>query len=156
MISPKIQQDLFRSNSRAMYPYLIEITHEDYGVFRYANSDVEITFNGEKYLPSFFQMSPPKKEAGSVGNAQLSISAIDQEWIIRIRGTRKRAKIKFVASYVELDGKFIAEAIEEYEFILTNASWTDTVITWDLVFDETQQLNVPCDTATAQKVPGIA
>jgi len=152
----KAKQLAVRMETYAKFPYLIEITHPTYGVYRYANSDENITYNGDTYLAGCFSITPPERKENSIGDAKLSISAIDQEWIYNIRNTDERAKIKFLATIVYDDAMHVeqVEPLEELEFTLTKATWdTKFAISWNMTFDEGMGLCVPCDKATANKVP---
>jgi hypothetical protein len=155
---PFSQLQIARKRTHAKFPYLIEITHPDYGVFRYANADEMVMCDGNNYQPATFSIQPPERNGGKIGNASLSISAVDQFWIEKIRGTQKPADIRFIAVivYDKDNGEVVVEPLEENRFTLRKASWNETAITWEMIFDDTQSyiLNSElCDSATA---PGIA
>jgi hypothetical protein len=155
------QQQMARMKTHASFPYLIKITRyideETVEEFRYANSDFGITYNEELYSSSTFTLDPPDKDGGKIGDAQITISAVDQFWIQKIRETQIPARLTFIASIVYGDkNSFMVESIERYEFTLRNVQWNEESITWSLVFDETMGIVVPCDRGTMQKVPGVA
>ena len=156
MLSAYAKQQILRTKTRAMFPYLIEVIHDDFGTLRYANSDSDIEYNGETFQASSFSIDPPDKEGGKIGDATITISAIDQFWIEKIRSTNKYAHMRFIAVIkYDKSGKVIVEPIEDYEFTLKNASWNDVSIQWEMIFDDTMNIIVPCDRATAQKVPAL-
>jgi hypothetical protein len=156
-MTPKAEQLIARQQTYAKFPFLIKVSHEEYGVFRYANSDQNITYDGEVYQAAYFTIDPADRDGDNIGSAQLSISAIDQFWIEKIRSTQITAKITFMAVIIYDDG-FISgtEAIDEMEFTLRSVSWNEIVITWDMIFDENMDIIVPCDKATALICPGVA
>lgn len=152
----KAKQLSVRLETYAKYPYLIEINHEDYGTFRYANCDENIEYLGNTYLSGYFEVTPPERKDNSIGDAKLTISAIDQEWIYKLRNTQKRAIIKFLAVIVYDDDMNVeqVEPIDELDFVLTKATWDgEFAIQWDMSYDEGMGIVVPCDKATSQKVP---
>jgi len=157
-ISNKAKQQILRSKTSAKFPFLIEITHEVYGTYRYINADTDIVFEGNTFEASSFSILPPKKDGSDISNATLSISDIDQTWIEKIRSTQKRACIRFIAAFIyNNEGTMMIEALEDMEFQLVNASWGDTgTISWSMVYDTIMDINIPCDTATFSKVPGVS
>ena len=147
---------MLRMETYAKFPYLIEITHETYGTFRYANCNEDVEYDGHTYEASYFLIDPPERKDNSIGDAKLSISAIDQEWIAKIRGTDDRATIKFLAC-IQYDTAMNVEYIEpidELTFTLTRANWDNNfMLSWDMTFDEGMAIIIPCDRVTSQKVP---
>lgn len=143
--------------TRARFPYLIHIHNDDYGDFWYANSDKSIDFEGHTYQSACFSLTPPERTTTGISNATLTISAINQEWIYKIRQTQKRSSMEFIAAMVydsAKTGDVICEPIEENRFTLTSASWNEENITWEAVFDDTMSIQVPCDDGSAQTTPG--
>lgn len=157
-ISNKAKQQILRSKTSAKFPFLIEITHEVYGTYRYINADRDIEFEGNTFTAASFSILPPKKDGADITNATLSISDIDQTWIEKIRSTQKKATIRFIAAFVfNNEGTVIIEALEDMEFKLVNATWGETgVINWTMVYDTILDINIPCDSATFSKVPGVS
>jgi len=96
------KQQMLRRETQARFPYLIEIHHfTESGaenIYRYANTDEDVTYNNATYTASCFSITPSEKTSSGFSDAKLTISAIDQEWIVKIRETQKRAKIIFTAS----------------------------------------------------------
>jgi hypothetical protein len=161
MLSKYAEQQIARMSTHAKFPYLIKITnyidYETAEIYRYANADEDITYGGEVYHASIFSIDPPKKDGSKIGEAALSISAVDQQWIIKIRTTQIPASIQFVATIVYNDGNISGvEAIEEMDFALRGAQWNQDTISWSMSFDENMAILVPPDKATAQKAPGAA
>lgn len=157
-LSAKAKQQIMRMETYAKFPYLIEVFHEDYGTFRFANCDKDIVYNGETYFASVFSVNPPDRTDSGITDGSLVLSAIDQVWTERIRNTQKRARVKFLACIVYDEQNVIdgIETIEELDFVLTKCQWDDTAIQWTMVFDEDMKLVIPCDVASPQKTPGIA
>jgi hypothetical protein len=156
-MTPKAEQLIARQQTYAKFPFLIKIIHDEFGVFRYANSDRDITYNGEVYQAAYFSIDPPDREGSKINNGTLTISAIDQFWIEKIRTTQTAVNIIFIAVIEYNDGVVSGiEPIDEIDFILRNASWNEDAITWEMVFDEGMGVIIPCDRATVLKCPGVA
>ncbi len=146
-----------RQRTQAQFPYLIAIEHEELGNYYYTNSAEDIIFEGQTYTASTFSVQPPEKNSSSIGNASLTISAVDQFWIEKIRSTQKVAKLHFMAKIkYNGTGAALLETLEENTFALRKASWNDVYISWEMVFDEIQTYvfnNEICNSAIA---PGVA
>jgi hypothetical protein len=156
-MTPKAEQLIARQETYAKFPYLIRIIHPTLGMFLYVNLDNDIIYNGETYRAAYFTLDPPDRDGSKIGDGQLSISAVDQFWIEKIRTTQIAAKITFIAAIQYDDGVVSGvEQIEEIDFTLRGVNWNEDVITWTMVFDENMAILVPCDKATALKCPGVA
>lgn len=160
------KKELIARETRAKFPYLIEITHyatvEDTTgtVYRFANSKDDITFEDNVYSSSVFSITPPERKQDSISDTTISISAIDQTWINRIRSTpvkAKHSKIRFVAVIqYENNGIETVEPIEDIEFELTKANWGDISISWTMEFDNLQDVQVPSETIDERICPALA
>jgi len=141
----------------AKLPCLIKITHDVYGIMYFANSDKSVTYTGNIYIASCFEVQPPAIEGEKIGNATLTISAVDQDWIQKIRGTQIPAQLQFVAA-IEYDdeGVLSVEPLEENNFTLRTASWTEISISWEMSFDERQSYILTSVKCTPQVAPGCA
>lgn len=156
------KQRMLRMETYAKFPYLIEITRyakdgtEE--IYRYANSFSDMEFEGNVFSSGYFEIEQPEKRKDGFSDARLTISAIDTErnWIGLIRSTSKRAKLRFVATieYDDEDETFV-EPINDYEFMLTVASWNDTAIQWTLKFDDLMDVQIPCDEITVHNTPSL-
>lgn len=157
MVTNKGKSKLVGMQSDALVPYLIEIDSPDFGMFRYTNIDSAVTFEGHVFTPAYFEISPPEKTEGTIGNAKISISAVNQEWIIRIRDGDGQSKLRLIHCLVYEDGGQIkVEGIEDTDFSLTNADWGDDTISWDMEYDDVMQVMVPCDVADSLNMAGCA
>jgi hypothetical protein len=157
-MTPKAEQLIARRETYAKFPLLIKVTHPIFlEPLYFANSDDDITYDGSVYKAAYFTIDPPDKDGSKIGDGQLTISAVDQFWIEKIRNTQTAAKIKFMAMIVYNDGAVSGvEPMEEMNFTLRTVSWNEVTITWAMVFDENMAIIVPCDKATALKSPGVA
>lgn len=157
MLTNRGKSKLVGMQSEAFVPYLIEINSPDFGIFRYTNIDSEVTFEGHAFTPAYFEISPPEKTEGAVGNAKISISAVNQEWIVRIRDGDQQSRLRLIHVLIyEEGGQIKVESIEDTDFSLTNADWDDASISWDMEYDDVMQVKVPCDTADSLNMAGCA
>lgn len=157
MLSNKAKKEILRTSTTSFFPYLLEIYHPNYGTFRYANtSGIEgVTFEGNFYQSASFDIQPPEHTNTGVSNASLTLSAIDQEWIIKIRETHTKATAKLIEAICIIGENGIeVESAESISFSLTQVQWNDLQITWTLVFDDSMDISVPIDVATQATVPG--
>ena len=156
MLSAKAQKRLASHDRKIMLPYLIKITHfkltgTEY--YYFVNSSDNITYKGVVYNSASFSIQPPERDGARVGNATLTISAIDQFWIEKIRETQTPATLEFIAILL-CDNE--AEPLIENKFTLRNASWNDLSITWEMIFDENMAIIVPSDRCNTMTTPGCA
>jgi hypothetical protein len=156
IISPRVQK-LLAAQRTTEFPYLIQVSQSGYSKMFFANSSDNITFDGNIYNAASFSIQPPSLDGDKVGNATLTISAIDQYWIQRIRETQMPAELQFTAVIV-YDESGIAgiEKLEENSFTLRAARWDETSISWEMSFDERQGYIITSAKCTPQIAPGCA
>lgn len=157
-MTPEAKKQTIMERTRANFPYLIHLYNEDYGDFYYANTDRDIEYDGHTYVSCLFSVLPPQKTNTSISNTKLTLSAIDQTWIVKIRNTQKRSKVDFVAliGYYGNEGQYEIEPLSDSTFTLTDVSWDDVSITWTMIFDDRMDIRVPCDIGGSQNCPGCA
>jgi len=157
MPSPKVQRMLAAQRTAAKFPYLIKISHEEYGDMYFVNSSDNILYNGDIYNAASFSIQPPSVEGAKIGNATLTLSAIDQFWIERIRSTQIPAQLQFIAAIIYDEyGAMGIESLEENSFILRAANWNELSISWEMSFDERMNLVITSIKCTPMTVPGCA
>ena len=157
MPSAYVQKLIASQRTAAKFPYLIEITHPEYPPMCYANASEDITYDGKIYYSASFSIQPPESDETKIGDATLTISAIDQIWIEKIRATQKPAQIRFIAVIVYENGIVKGvEPLEDNSFTLRAASFNEVSISWSMSFDENMAIEVPCDICDAITAPGCA
>jgi len=158
MLSAKLQKILAAQRTSAMFPCLIKITHPNYAAMYFANSSMNIIYNNNIYNSASFSIDPPEREGAKIGSATLTMSAVDQFWIQRIREINTPAKLQFIASIIfdEANGSTGIEPLEENDFTCRAANWNELSITWDLVFDERQKNIITSMRCIPLNVPGCA
>lgn len=162
-LSAYAKRQMLKMETHAKFPYLIEITHytsktDTVGtIYRYANSDEDITFEGNVYQASCFSIKKPERKPESISDASITISAIDQQWIYKIRQTQKRAKIRFVAVILDPENpNGNIEVIDDIDFDLSKSNWDDSQITWTMEFDTIGDIKVPCEVIDERICPALA
>jgi hypothetical protein len=159
-LSAKAQKLLARQRKIARFPYLVKIEHDEDPQFPlyFANADEDITFQGKIYNAASFSIDPPGRDGDKIGDAALTISAIDQFWIRKIRSARKPARLVFMAviSYDGQNGIEGIEPVEEIGFTLRAARFNEMSVTWTMVFDERMAVIVPSDSCDAMNAPGCS
>jgi len=153
MLSAKNQKEIASQRTIADFPYLIKISHPDYIDMYFANSSKDVIHKGITYEASTFTIQLPDRDGAKIGNATLTISAIDQFWIERIRTIQKPAALQFIAVIVN-DGQ--VEELENNSFTLRASNWNEISITWEMIFDENMAIVVPADKCNAMTTPGCA
>lgn len=162
-LSAKAKNEIMKMETYAKFPYLIEITRfytenevEKTEILRYANCDEDVTFENKIFSDGYFEISPPEKNTKEISDAKLTISAIDQSWITKIRQTERRAKIRFIASiqYQENSIESI-EPIDDILFELMQAQWNESTIQWTMEFDNLLDVNIPCEELSSLNCPQL-
>lgn len=157
-MTPKTLQQIYRLTSEGSFPAFLEIYHPeiDGGVWRLVNYRTDLVYNGNTYSAAIFTFTPPKYSDKQINNATISISAIDQSVIELIRKLSSRASAKIVAGFYFEGGDLTIDPIEEWEFKLSSVNWTEISATWELLYDDRLDIQVPTDKMSAQKCPGVA
>jgi hypothetical protein len=158
-LSPRVQKLLAAQRTAAKFPYLIRIVHPnpDYPDMLYANSSENIEYDNKIYEAASFSIQPPERDGPKIGAATLTISAVDQVWIEKIRVTQKPAELHFIAVIVyDEHGTAGIESLEENSFTLRGTQWDELSISWELVFDERQENIITSVSCTPHIAPGCA
>lgn len=152
IMNTKLKRELLKTERTATFPYLVHIHNDDLGDFYYVNYYKDITYNGQVYKASCFAIDPPDKTESNIGNATFSFPIVDQVWIEKIRQTQVRSKMEFVGIVIYEDETI--EPMEENNFVLTSASWNESVVTWQMIFDDNLDILIPCDIMNSLTVAG--
>jgi hypothetical protein len=123
----------------------------------YTNASENITFEGNVYSASAFSIQPPDRDGAKIGDAVLTMPAVDQVWPEKIRGTQKPAKLRFIAAIVYVEGSVAGiEPLEENSFTLREADWDEISVSWSVRFDEGMAVIITSVKCGAQTTPGCA
>lgn len=154
------KQRLVRMETQASFPFFIKIHYDDGNgneiVENYVNCDEQKVFDGETYQPAYFIVKPPSRSNSTVTDGQLTLSTVDQSWIVKVRNAQKRMKCEVVGAMIyDTQGGYTIESIEESSFTMVRASWNEETMSFALMFDDRMNLQVPMDIATTIKVTGM-
>jgi hypothetical protein len=106
-------------------------------------------------MSSVFTFSPPQEDGKKVGNANITISAIDKRIIEIIRSVSSKPVATIEAFFVKNDNEVSFSRLFNYEFEMTSVSWDGVSAKWNLVFDPVSILNIPRDLATQARCPAV-
>lgn len=158
--------ELLRPDTDGSIPVLLDIYHKDIewgdldneqeaGHLRLINANYSVKYNGHSYMSSVFTFSPPQEDGKKVGNANITISAIDKRIIEIIRSVSSKPVATIEAFFVKNDNEVSFSRLFNYEFEMTSVSWDGISAKWNLVFDPVSILNIPRDLATQARCPAV-
>lgn len=164
-------EELYKENKSGHIPVLLDIIsdeiiwddnykNQENGHMRLINSDTAVMYNGNKYLPAYFSCSLPQEDGKKIGNASITISAIDQRIIQIIRSITQQPKCVIESVYAKMKTEddhtvFVFKKLNKYEFAMSSVSWNESTADWTLVFDPAMQINVPKDKGSIMRNPAI-
>lgn len=152
-------KELLRLNSNLKLVTLLAITYTTPSrteeTVYYNNSERNIVYNSKTYEPYDFMITPATYTESSVTDGSLTLSAIDQVWIEKIRNmpTRPYLTMTYLLIYGDKEDKY--DVLEEMTYLLNSANWNDTSIQWSMLYDDKMNLIFPCDKGTVDKIPAL-
>ena len=159
-LSAQALASLYSESGGYSLPIFLSITH---GVAGYTNpllivnNTVDIVYGGNTYVAFPFKFDPPDvKNDGSVSNAKITISAVDQSIASILRSTSTPATVTAVAAYYSDEtGTVVIEPITSNTLKLRNVSGNADIITADLMYEENLDLEFPNGEFRPTEFPGI-
>ena len=121
------------------------------------NNNVDLVYDGDTYtaFPFRFQL-PDVKNDGSVSNAKITVSAVDQQLAGIIRSTATPITVKAIAVfYQDAAGTLTVESLAEYDLVVRNVSGNAEYISADLIYEERLELDFPRDEFRPSIFPGL-
>lgn len=168
-------RDLYAKQSDMILPVMFEVYNPDitwsekeqknYGqtnnYIRFINSDMKVKYQGNTYLPCVFEYQMPESDGAKVGNANVTISALDGRIRRLLRSIKLPSTFKVVAIYAKIKkdddtGGFYYYAFQEVNSIsyqMLSASSNKATASFELYFDRSLSVNIPTIMATKDKVP---
>lgn len=167
-------EELLKENIQGYLPILLEVYNPDivwteeekklYGqdncYIRFISDENKVIYNGHTWLPCAFNYTPPDVDGTKVGNASISISALDARVKMLLRTITVASEISVIATFAKVEkeegsGKFIYKFVKlnSLNFTAPSASCNNTTATFNLLFDRALSMNVPVDVATEDRVP---
>ena len=125
----------------------------------------KVNYKGHTYLPCAFNYTAPELDGKKVGNASLSISALDSRVKKLLRTIKLPSEVTIVSLFCKVEkedasgipsGKFVYKFSElnSRPFTMSSAGSNKTTATFNLVFKTITNQAVPFDVATADRTPG--
>ena len=149
------KREVLVQKTQASFPYLIKV-YVGNEVYRYANYRENITYKGEVYTASFFQIQPPSKSVEHKTNTTIKFTNMDNFWTELVRTHSNDMTLEFVATIVyENNSIDYLDPIDYYKFKLGDANWSESTCQFDLVIDDKGDVLVPCDVADSLNTMGV-
>ena len=106
-------------------------------------------------MPCSFDFTRPSEDGKKIGNATISISALDQRIIEIIREIKDDEPVAVIEAFFMKEGNdFLFSKLYHYDFLMKSVDWSDISANFELIFDNTMQQNVPKDLGTIFRCPG--
>ena len=152
-LSPKLKAAAFASQAgSAVLLTFLTITHPDLATpIRVVNDKVPQVRGGNTYNPFAFSVDLPPEKDDQIGNAKLTIDAVDLSIIAAIRSITSPPS---VAIALALASQPDTTEVDYGTYIWRNISYNSTTVSGDLVYDDILDINIPGLTFTPANVPG--
>lgn len=175
MVDVITMTDLWKKDIDGYLPVLLEVYNPDivwsqeekesYGqedsYLRLINDTNKVIYKGKTYLPCAFDFTAPEVDGKKVGNASITISALDSRVKKLLRTIKIPSDVRVVSMFVKVNkpsemGGFVYRFAElnSVPFRMETASSNKTSATFNLIFNKNFTQNVPYDVATPNRVPG--
>lgn len=159
-------EEIWRSQSDGYLPALLEIYNpdikwdddslgQDNCYFRIISDTNAVTYRGKRYLPCKFEFTMPEENGQKIGNASISISAIDTRVTQILRSIDMPCEVTISAYFAKKDNVIKFFPLDSLKTSLPSATYNRTVATFNLVFKDVMQLNIPADVATSDRLPSV-
>lgn len=164
--------DLSQENIDGFFPVLIDIynpdiswTPEEIEFYKQSNSHIRlvcddntVVYKGKTFLPCSFNFQPPETDGGKIGNATITITALDSRVRKLLRDIKISSELEILATFAkkEKDTKGFTYSfypLKNMRFEMSSATMSKVSATFNLVFDSALDQVVPYDIATPERVP---
>lgn len=134
---------LERTNGAYYIPTLFDISHETLSTpIHVTDSTTPLVYETNTYIPVTIEYNPPElNEDGTVSNASITISAINQQFTTLLRGLATPATILARVMFWPVSGTI--EVIDSKTMKLRNATGIGQYITGELEFDTRLKNSMP-------------
>lgn len=166
-------QELFSQDTDGYLPVLLEVHNPDIkwengyeqenGYLRLISDVNKVKYKGKTWLPCAFDYTPPEKDGAKIGNASITISAIDARVRILLRTIRLKSEISIVAVFAKVKRDEISENIsykfvplENVKFSMKSATSNSSSATFTLEVDSSLKQSIPYDIATQDRCPAVS
>lgn len=166
VIQTAVTEELWKSHVDGWFPVLAEIYNpdlkwqdsslgQDNMYLRVISDSNAVVYRGKKYLPCRFTYTPPEKNGKQVGQASITISALDSRIVQMLRSVEIQCEITVVAGFVKSGSVYRFIPLDTFRGTVSSASYNRTTAQLDLTYKDVLTLNVPKDIMTKDMLPSV-
>lgn len=168
-------EEIWKQDTDGHLPVLLEIFNPDLKwedgsleqenmYMRVINDSNGVVYKGKKYVPAAFSFVPPEEDGSKIGQATITLSAIDSRVVQMLRSVELQSEVTVVAAFakktvVQENGKekttFMFYPLDSLKAKMTSANYNRTTAQLTLVYKDVLKLNVPRDVATKDQLPSV-
>ena len=164
-------EEIWKQETEGHIPVLLEIFNPDIKwndnsleqenmYLRVIDDSNPVVYKGKKYLPARFDYTPPEENGKTIGQASITLSAIDDRVVQMLRSIELQCDITVMAMFAK---KVTSDNSVTYKFFpldnlrakLPSASYSRITAQLSLAFKDVLKLNVPRDKATKNQLPSV-
>lgn len=165
-------EELWKQNTDGHIPVLLEIFNPDIKwndgsleqenmYLRVIDDSNPVVYKGKKYLPARFEFTPPEENGKTIGQASITLSAIDSRVVQLLRSIDLQCDVTVMAMFAKLVNQ---QGSITYQFVpldnlksrMPSASYNKVTAQLNLVYKDVLKLNVPRDKATKNQLPSVS
>lgn len=159
--------ELWKSHSDGHIPVMLEIYNPDLKwndnseeqenmYLRVIDDSNPVIYQSKKYLPCKFEFTPPEEDGKKIGQASITISALDSRIVQMLRSIEVPSEVKVVAMFAKKGTVYKFYPLEQMIAKIAGASYNKTTAQFQLVYKDVLNLNVPRDIATKDILPSVS
>lgn len=160
-------EEIWKSKSDGFIPALLEIYNPDIKwddsnqfeqencYLRVISNTESVIYKGKRYLPCKFDFTMPEENGQKIGNASLTISAIDSRVIELLRSIDISCEVTIKAFFAKKNNLVCFHPIDSLKSSAPTVSYDKTTAKFNLVFKDSLQINIPNAIATQDKLPSV-
>lgn len=164
-------EELWKQNTDGHIPVLLEIFNPDIKwndgsleqenmYLRVIDDSNPVVFRGKKYIPARFDFTPPEENGKTIGQASITLSAIDTRVVQMLRSIELQCEVTVMAMFAK---RVTQQGNITYQFVpldnlkskMPSASYDRITARLNLNYKDVLKLNVPRDKATKNQLPSV-
>ena len=164
-------EELWKQNTDGHIPVLLEIFNPDIKweddsldqenmYLRVIDDTNPVVYRGKKYIPARFTYTPPEENGKTVGQASITLSAIDDRVVQMLRSIELQCDVTVMAMFAK---ETTANGNSTYRFLpldnlrarMPSATYDRITAQLNLSYKDVLKLNVPRDKATKNQLPSV-
>lgn len=159
-------EEIWKQNTDGHIPVLLEIYNpdikwndnsleQDNMYLRVIDDSNPVVYRGKKYLPCRFEYNPPEEDGKTIGQASITLSAIDSRVVQMLRSIELQCEINVMAAFTKSGNRYKFLPLDQLAAKVSSASYNRTTAQMNLVYKDVLKLNLPRDVATKNKLPSV-